>query len=109
MFIQGSVSINAGTTNSNIIAGSQFEYLPRNARVDIGLVGSATGLVADVTIGQDLIAQSMALSLQNRMPIVPDDYSLSEVGIGGERIVIKVTNPTGGALTCFYGIRITPV
>lgn len=109
MIIQGSVSVGAGVTNNNVIAGSQFEFLPRNCLVEFGLVASATGLLLDISSGGDLLGQSYTPSTQNRVPIYPDDFTLVDVGLAGERIVVKAYNPTGGALTLFYSIRITPV
>lgn len=107
--IQNSVSIAANTTNDNVIQGSQFEFLPYDAQLDFGLVGSATGLVADVYSGQDTVAEQYALSTQNRFPVFPDDYPLVDVAAAGERVKVRVTNTTAGALTLFYSVRVTPV
>lgn len=107
--IQGSVSVAANSTNDNIIQGSQFEFLPFNAALDFGLNGSAAGLFADVYSGQDTVAESYALNTTNRFPIYPDDYPLVDVAGAGERIKVRVRNTTGGALTCFYSVRISPV
>lgn len=107
--IQSSVSVAANATNDNILSGSQFEFLPYNAALDFGLVGSATGLVADVYTGQDAVAESYSLNTQNRFPVYPDDYPLSDVAAAGERVKVRIRNTTGGALTCFYSVRITPI
>lgn len=107
--IQNSVSVAANAVNDNVITGSQFEYLPYNARIDFGLVGSATGLLVDVYTGQDIVAESFAPPTQNRFPLNPDDFTLSDVARGGERVKVRARNTTGGALTLFYGIIITPV
>lgn len=107
--IQNSVSVAANSTNDNVIAGSQFEFLPYNALLEFGLVGSATGLLADVYSGQDTVAESFALSTANRFPIYPDDYPLNDVAAGGERVKVRIRNTTGGALTAFYSVKITPV
>lgn len=107
--IQGSVSVAANSVNDNVITGSQFEYLPYNARVDFGLVGSATGLLIDVFSGQDIIAESFAPPTQNRFPINPDDFTLTDVAAGGERIKVRARNTTGGALTLFWSVVISPV
>lgn len=107
--IQNSVSIAANAVNDNVITGSQFEYLPYNARIDFGLVGSATGLLVDVYTGQDIVAESFAPPTQNRFPLNPDDFTLSDVARGGERVKVRARNTTAGALTLFYGIIITPV
>ncbi len=106
--IQNTVSVAANATNENIIAGSQFEYLPFNALVEFGLVGSAAGLVADIYSGADIVAESYALSTANRFPVYPDDFPLNDVAAGGDRLKVRVRNTTAGALTCFYSVRITP-
>ena len=106
--IQNSVSVAAGVTNDNVIQGSQFEFLPYDAYLEFGVNGSAAGLITDIYSGQDTIAENMALNAQNRFPIYPDDYPLNDVAAAGERIKIRVRNPTGGALTVFYSLRITP-
>lgn len=105
--VTGSVAANA--TNDNVITGSQFEYLPYNATLEFGLVGSAAGLLIDAYSGQDVLCESMAVSIQNRYPIYPDDYVLSDVAAAGERVKVRVRNSTGGALTYFVAIRITPI
>ncbi len=107
--IQNSVSVAANATNDNVLAGSQFEFLPYNAYLEFGLVASAAGLVADVYSGQDTVAESFALSVQNRFPVYPDDYPLNDVAAGGERIKVRIRNTTGGALTAFFSVRISPI
>lgn len=106
--IQSSVSVAANATNDNVLQGSQFEFLPYDAFLEFGVVGSATGLVADIYSGQDTIAEGMALSTQNRFPVYPDDYPLNDVAAAGERIKIRIRNTTAGSLTCFYSVRLTP-
>jgi hypothetical protein len=109
MMIQVTGSIAANTANDNVISGSQYEFLPRASALEFGLVGSATGLLADVYSGQDMLCEGMAISTQNRFPVFPDDYTLTDVADQGERIKVRLRNTTGGALTYFVGIRITPL
>jgi hypothetical protein len=105
--VTGSVAANA--TNDNVITGSQFEYLPYPATLEFGLVGSATGLQVDAYSGQDVLCESMSISTQNRYPIYPDDYTLTDIAAAGERVKVRVKNTTGGALTYFVAVRITPL
>jgi hypothetical protein len=107
--IQGSVALLTATVNDNVLTGSQWEYLPYNAAVEFGLVASATGLVCDVFSGQDNLAEGFAPSLANRFPVYPDDFTLTDVAAAGERLKVRVRNPTGGTLTIFFSVRITPV
>lgn len=107
--IQGSVSVAANSVNDNVLTGSQFEYLPYNAKIDFGLVASATGLLSDVFSGQDIVAESFAPPTTNRFPVNPDDFTLSDVAAAGERLKVRIRNTSGGALTIFWSIVITPV
>lgn len=104
--IQQSISIAANAVNDNVIAGSQFEFLPYNASLRFALNGSATGLVSDVYSGQDVLAEQMGVNALNRVPINPDDFLLTDVAAAGERIKIRCRNTTAGALTLFFALMI---
>jgi len=107
--IQNSVSVAANAVNDNVLAGSQFEYLPYHAKVDFGLAGSAAGLLVDVFSGQDIVAESFAPPATNRTPENPSDFTLTDVAAAGERIKVRARNTTGGALTLFYSVIILPL
>jgi len=107
--IQGSVSIAGNAVNDNVLSGSQFEFLPYNARLAFGLVASATGLIVDVYSGQDALCEAYAPSTANRFPINPDDFNLQDIAAGGERIKVRARNTTGGALTLFFSVNIMPL
>jgi hypothetical protein len=109
MLIQGTLAIAAGATLENAFAGSQYEYLPFNANLDLAVNGSAAGLLADVYTGSDVLAERMAVNAANRFPVFPDDFPLSDTALGGERVKLRIINPTGGALTAFWALRITPL
>jgi hypothetical protein len=109
--IQNSVSVAAASVNDNILANSQWEYLPYNARLEFGLVGDANAadLRVDVYSGTDVILEGSPLSAQNRMPIYPDDFTLTDFAAAGERIKIRVRNTNAGAArTVFFCVRINP-
>jgi hypothetical protein len=107
--IQVTGSVAANSVNDNVLTGSQFEFLPYAAALEFGLVSSAAGMLGDAYSGSDVLCEAMALSIQNRFPVFPDDYTLTDVAGLGERIKVRMRNTTGGALTYFVGIRITPV
>ena len=110
--MQGSTSIAAASVNDNVLAGSQFEYLPFNAMLEFGLNGDANGadLRVDVYSGSDVLLENAPMSAQNRVPIYPDDFQLNDVAAGGERIKIRVRNVNAGAArTLFHSVRITPI
>jgi len=107
--IQQSVSIAASSVNDNVIAGSQFEFLPYNSALRFALNGSATGLVADLYSGQDVLAEQMSVNALNRVPIAPDDFLLTDIAAAGERVKLRVRNTTAGALTLYFAVIIDPI
>lgn len=107
--IQNSVSVAANSVVDNVLAGSQYEFLPWHAKVDFGLVQSAVGLVLDVFSGQDTLAESMAPNVRATAPVNPDDFTLTDVAAAGERLKVRARNTTAGPLTLFYTIILTPL
>lgn len=107
--IQKEISIGANATNDNIISGSSFEFLRGNAVVSIGLAGSATGLVASIQSGSDIVLEEAPLLVKTTMPTIPDDMYYNDVGTLGDRLVIRVRNTTAGALTVRAIVQVTPL
>lgn len=102
-------SIAANSTLDNVVTGSIYEFLPYNAAINIGLNGSATGLVATINSGSDTVLEEAPVNVSTAFPVIPDDMFAQDVAAGGERLVIKVRNTTGGALTLRSLIQITPI
>lgn len=100
--INHSTSIPANSTNANILAGSAFEYLPSNAVMQFGIV-QATGNVGDLLVtvqsGSDILQEEAPVVVNNAMPRRDQDFILTDVALGGERILIKARNTTAGAIT----------
>jgi hypothetical protein len=110
--IQGSTSIAASGVNDNVLSGSQYEYLPWPAMLEIGLTGDANGadLRVDVYSGSDVLLENAPMSVQNRIPIYPDDFNLVDGAQAGERIKIRARNTSAaGARTLFHAVKITPL
>ena len=111
MIIQGSTSLATGTTNDNILAGSQWEFLPFNAGLEIGLVGDANGidLRIDVYVGAAILMENGIGSNANRSPIYPDDFALTHAAPAGSRLKIRVRNTNAGTVVLRHLIRINPL
>lgn len=105
--IQKEISIAANAVNDNILAGSSFEFLRANSVVSIGMVGSATGLVANIQSGADIVLEESPLAVATVMPKVPDEMYYNDVGVAGDRLVVRVRNTTGGALTVRAIVQVT--
>jgi len=98
-------------TVDNILTGSQFEFLPYDAFLEFGLTTSGVvgDWIVDVYSGQDVLMESGAVSILNRAPIYPDDFSLNDVAAAGERIKIRVRNSSAGTLVFHTALKITPL
>lgn len=107
--IQKETSVAANATVDNLISGSSFEFLRGNSVVSIGMVGSATGLVATIQSGSDVVLEEAPLLVKTTMPTIPDDMYYNDVGVAGDRLVLRIRNTTGGALTCRAIVQITPL
>lgn len=107
--IQKLVSIPANSANENILAGSAFEFLRSNAVVSIGVVGGAAGLVANIQSGADIVLEESDLAVSTDFPIIPDEMYYNDVGVQGDRLVIRVRNTTAGALDVRAMVQVTPI
>ena len=104
-------SIAANATVDNVLAGSQFEFLPFDAMLQFGLVGGGAlgAILADVYSGQDVLMESSPISVQNRFPVFPEDFTLDDVAAAGERIKVRLRNTTGAAVVVNTAVKITPI
>lgn len=92
-------SIAAGAVNNNLVSGSAFEFARGRQIVSIGLAQSATGMFATIQAGADIVVEEFSPPILARYPIIPDEMYFTDLMENGDRLVLRVRNPTGGALT----------
>lgn len=97
--IMAETSIAAGASNPNLYTGSAFEFARARGVVSIGVAQSVTGMFCTLQAGADIIAEEFSLPILTRFPIIPDEMYFTDVVEQGDRIVARVRNPTGGAVT----------
>jgi len=97
--IQRTVVVAANDVNNNIFAGSAFEFARKASVVSIGIVESATGMLATINSGADVIAEEFEPEIKTSFPIIPDEFYYTDVMQQGDRLVARVRNTTGAALT----------
>lgn len=111
-FLQRTDSVAANAFNANVWTGTQFEFAPYDSLLELGVMGSATGLQVTFATGADTLAIDQAVTVvraANQYPIYPDDFVINDVVGEGERIVEAIRNTTGGALSHLSGIKLTPI
>jgi hypothetical protein len=117
MIIKRAISLLTATTlnPNNVWSGSAFEYLRGPSFVNIGLItpGTAGGLLATQYCGSMLIAEEFEIPFRAptvdgpNSPQMGQDMFIQFGGVGGDRLVTQVRNPTGGTLvaTCLAIIQ----
>lgn len=96
--IQKEFAVAAGATVDNALSGSAFEFLRRPSVVSIGVTASLTGTFATIQSGPDVILEESTPMVQNSFPRIPDEMAYNFAGTSGDRLVVKLRNPTGGAI-----------
>lgn len=111
-YLQRTDSIAANGFNPNVWTGTQFEFAPYDALLELGVMGSATGLSVTFATGADTLAIDQSCTivrLANQYPIYPDDFTINDVVGEGERIIEAIRNTTAGALSHLSAIKLTPL
>lgn len=89
----------AAGQEDNLFSGSAYEFASRNRVASIGVTASATGSFATLQSGPDIVAEEFAPVVKTVMPVVPDDFYFNDVMGIGDRLVLRIRNPTGGSIT----------
>jgi hypothetical protein len=105
--IQKEVSVGIGETVENVLSGSAFEFLRRNAVVSIGVTAAATGTFTTVQSGSDIVLEESPTFVKAAFPIIPDEMFYNDVGVMGDRLVVRLRNPTGGAVVMRCLVQLT--
>lgn len=107
--IQVETAVAAGAVNTNLVAGSAFEFARGRQVVSMGWLQSATGGFMVLQAGSDVIAEEFSPGIATRYPIIPDEMYYTDVMENGDRLVARYRNPTGGALTVRGIVQMSPV
>jgi len=104
MYLSGFVT----ATNANVLSGTLFEFLSRNSRISVAVIGdvalSASNLftfsIADTVIASNAQIFCKGLlttsGVQNLGPVFPDDFYIqNEPGLAGQRLTLQISRATG--------------
>lgn len=96
--IQKEITVGIGATIENALSGSAFEFLRRNSIVSLGVTAAATGTFVTIQSGADVILEEAPPMVQTTFPRIPDEMAYNFAGVGGDRLVVRLRNPTAGAI-----------
>lgn len=94
--IQKTVTVAAGETVENLLSGSAFEFLRRNAIVSMGVVCDTSGQFVTIQSGSDIVLEESECAVKATYPTIPDEMYYNDVGVTGDRLVIRLRNASGG-------------
>lgn len=107
--IQKKVSMAANEVIDNIISGSAFEFLRSNAVVSIGVTAGAAGVTCNIQSGADIVLEESEVYIKTNYPVIPDEMFYNDVGVLGDRLVIRLRNTTAGAILVHVVVQITQI
>lgn len=107
--MQRETSIPANAAVENVLSGSAFEFLRGNAVVSAGIVGAAAGLVANMQSGADIVLEESPLAVKTNFPSIPDEMFYNDVGVQGDRLVVRIRNTTGAPIIARTLVQVTPI
>ncbi len=94
------------------LQGSQYEYLPFNARVEFAIVSDDANVDEfEVTVysGTDVLQQAGPMSVK-ASPIYPDDFLLDDVAGAGERLSVEIRSGANANANAIQTVvKITPL
>ena len=106
----------AASTSTNVLTGTQYEFLPpamfpNGAFVEFGTLTDATGVLRTVQTGSDVAVEEspMAIGTINVQPTYPDHFTLNDLVGPGERMNIKVRDTSGAQRIVMTLVRFTPL
>lgn len=103
-------SVPAGGSAS-LLTGNIFEVLPYDASIEVAVVAETAGTLVSVQSGTDILQDDgpAIVVTANGMPRYPDDFYLSDVAARGEKLTIRVRNPTAGAINVRSVVKVSPL
>lgn len=105
-----SVSVAANSVDENIFSGSAYEFLPGNSFISMGVVQSVTGLFITIQSGGQVVAEEFEPPIElTAFPQTNEDFYFNAFGVGGDRLIMRVRNSTGGAIIVRGIAQITDV
>lgn len=104
----GSLTTGTALNPNNVWSGSAFEYLKGPAFVSIGIISQTTqalkGLLTSCYIGANLIAEEFEVPNVDpaiagwNSPMNQQNVYIQAGGLGGDRLVNTLRNPTAGTV-----------
>jgi len=99
----------AANGTANPLSGSVYEYLQAPALVEVAIQADATGVLARISSGPDILQEEgpVQVGTINVQPRYPDDFFLKDEAAAGDRLVINLRDTSGVARVVMTVVMIT--
>lgn len=93
------------------LQGSQYEFPDDNQMIELALSADATGVLATVQSGSDVIMEESPVQLGtiNVQPKYPDDYYIRFPVLAGERVKVALRDTSGAARVVLTNVILNEV
>lgn len=109
--ISGRLSLAAGAQSQNVLLGSQYELMPFDGTVEIGVFGDKNLVTCQIFSGPDVLQEPggmVPFGSAEAAPRYPDDYHWEDEAAEGDRLKIVFNNGNAGTALINWAVRITP-
>jgi len=105
-------SVPANGSSGNVLAGSPFEFVAKDAVIILAAVqagGTPGEITTDFQIGGESLSVQANLSTRNAFPTFKDDTFVQAGAVAGERLFLNYNNTTAGALDVDTLVDVMPI
>lgn len=88
----------AGGVLENALAGSAFEFAPRNQVISIGVVANILGGFVTIQVGSQIVLEESPAVVKTTFPVIPDEMYYQDIAAQGDRIVVRLRNSAVGVM-----------
>jgi hypothetical protein len=68
---------------------------------------AATGTFTTIQSGSDIVLEESPTFVKTSFPVIPDEMFYNDVGVMGDRLVVRLRNPTAGAIVMRVLVQLT--
>jgi len=101
-------SVPANTTIANAVAGKTHEFISEPSVISLFALASAAGMKVTLIVGEEVAVEDQEIGVGTTLPTIPYNLVGQAGGFPGDRVVLKLHNTTGGALTAWTRVDVEP-
>lgn len=108
---ESALSVAANAKSTNRLSGTDIDFLPFDAALELFAKASATGLNATLSIGGEVVVNDQPIPFTGTAGTlaIPDNLMDSVAAAAGAKVTLSFRNTTGGAITVDYVVKASPL